>query len=390
MNGLLRRIDSKRLPKSIDLLKWANREDFSGYDPYDGLNLPILNDFPFLKKKYLMILITQFFKNFPVNLRPFLGIKKERNAKGIALFVSGLLNLYGKERDEKFLKLAITLIDWLIENRSPYTEKYAWGYNFPWQSRNSYKPRYFPNIVTTSFVANSFIDAYEYTGDSEYLEIAVSSADFIANELNMFEDQRGICFSYSPSDNERVYNATLLGSWLLLRTWRYTGNAIYLEYGNKSVEFVINSQNCDGSWFYGDDKNQKWIDNFHTGYNLWFLFEIDKINSSSDIKNSSLRGFDYYLNNLFTKDMIPKYFPNKLYPIDIHSVAVVIVVLSKFGKKSLSEKIFKTTSNLFYSQKGYYHYRKTPLYTIKIPYMRWSNAWMFYALTEMEKHENLD
>ncbi|MCK4252803.1 hypothetical protein KAX97_15255, partial [candidate division WOR-3 bacterium] len=123
-------------------MKWAAKEEFAGFDPYDGLNLPILNDFPFLKKKYSMILITQFFKNFPVNLRPFLGIKKERNAKGIALFVSGLLNLYGKERDEKFLKLAITLIDWLIENRAPYTERYAWGYNFPWQSRNSYKSRY--------------------------------------------------------------------------------------------------------------------------------------------------------------------------------------------------------------------------------------------------------
>ena len=111
-------------------------------------------------------------------------------------------------------------------------------------------------------MANSFIDAYEYTGNSEHLEIDISSADFITNELNMFKNKRGLCFSYNPSDNERIYNATLLGSWFLLRVWRYTSNAIHLEYGDKGVEFAINNQNYNESWFYGDDKNQKWIDNY--------------------------------------------------------------------------------------------------------------------------------
>ena len=96
----MQRINSKKIPRALDILRWAIKEEFSGFDPYDGLNIPILEGFPLLKKKYFMILITQFFKNFPVNLRPFLGIKKERNAKGIALFVSGLFNLYEIEKDD--------------------------------------------------------------------------------------------------------------------------------------------------------------------------------------------------------------------------------------------------------------------------------------------------
>ena len=386
----MQRINSKKIPRALDILRWAIKEEFSGFDPYDGLNIPILEGFPLLKKKYFMILITQFFKNFPVNLRPFLGIKKERNAKGIALFVSGLLNLYEIEKDERYLKLVNMLIDWLIENKSPYTEKYAWGYNFPWQSRNSFKPRYFPNIVTTSFVAHKFLDLYEQTGNIGYLDVAVSSADFIIDELNIYEDNRGICFSYSPSDEERVYNATLLGAWLLARVWNFTKVDRFINFGERNVMFVINSQNKDGSWYYGDNENQKWIDNFHTGYNLWSLAKVNKIKRNEIIKKSIDRGLEYYINNLFDRDMNPYYFTGRIYPIDIHSFAVSMIVLLETGNKELSAKVFRNAVNLLYSGKGYFYFRKTPFGKNKIPYMRWSNAWMFYAITEMEKNENMD
>ena len=133
-------IDFKPLEIATKILKQSKKSDFKGYDPYDGLNLFLIDILPLLRNKYTMIFLTQFFKNFPINMRPLLGIKKEKNAKGIALFTTGLLNLYKIKKDEKYLKLANKLLDWLKEHRSPYTEHFAWGYNFPWQSRNSYKP----------------------------------------------------------------------------------------------------------------------------------------------------------------------------------------------------------------------------------------------------------
>lgn len=136
MNGQLQQINFK-IPQAVDILKRAINEDFKGYDPYDALNLPIINILPCLKNKYLMIFLTQFFKNFPINLRPILLIKKERNAKGIALFVSGILNIYDRKKNQKYLKFAAILLDWLKKNKSTYLDSFAWGYNFPWQSRNS-------------------------------------------------------------------------------------------------------------------------------------------------------------------------------------------------------------------------------------------------------------
>jgi len=31
-------------------------------------------------------------------------------------------------------------------------------------------------------------------------------------------------------------------------------------------------------------------------------------------------------------------------------------------------------------QRGYFYFQKTKWYTNKIPYLRWPNAWMYYAL----------
>jgi hypothetical protein len=367
------------------LYRWVEANNFSGFDPYDGLNCSLLRDFPLLRKKFIMIFITQFFKIIPINLRPLFGIRKERNAKGISLFASALKNLYNSTKNKEYLNKAIELTEWLMKNKSPFTDYYAWGYNFPWQSRNAYKARNYPNVVTTSFVGNTFLDMYELTREKKYLDIAISASEFILNELNIYKDDRGICFSYSPSDNERVYNATLLASRHLIKTWKYSKNNKFLKQGLESVEFVLNSQNRDGSWVYGDFKNQQWIDNFHTGYNLWALKEINDIIKNDKIKESINIGFDYYLGNLFTKNMLPKYFNNKLYPLDIHAYAVAIIVFTLFGEDKLCRSVYDNVIDILYSGKGYFYFRKTKLWTIKIPYMRWSNAWMFYALSIMSK-----
>ena len=366
---------------TISLLRWAKKEDFKGFDPYDGLNSFLFYGVPF-RNKYWGILITQFFKRFPLNLRPFFGIRKMRNAKGISLYIMGLLNLYRSYRDEKYLSLAAELAKWLLKNRSPYTERYAWGYNFPWQSRNSFKPEFYPNVVTTVFCAESLLELYMETGESRLVDIVESSGEFILNELNRYEDERGICFSYGPGDSERVYNATLLASMLLADLWSITGRNKYIDYALKSAEFVVKSQNEDGSWYYGDVDNQKWIDNFHTGYNLWALLSINEKVNHREIYNSIKAGYRFYRENLFTEDFIPRNTIDSLYPLDIHAFAVSSLVFGMFEDFEYQERVLKNAINIFYSDEGYFYYRDTGRILIRIPYMRWSNGWMFLALTD--------
>ena len=60
-------------------------ENFKGYDPYDTLNSFI----PFkILGNFFSVLATQIQKRNPINIRRFIGIKKEINPKAFALFLS--------------------------------------------------------------------------------------------------------------------------------------------------------------------------------------------------------------------------------------------------------------------------------------------------------------
>ena len=70
------------------------------------------------------------------------------------------------------------------------------------------------------------MNAYEIT-KKKFLEVALDSANFIINDLNRTKASNGFIFSYSPFDDTVVYNASLLGSRLLSRSYFYTKNIEY-------------------------------------------------------------------------------------------------------------------------------------------------------------------
>lgn len=79
----------------LALKNYCEREQFKGWDPYDGLNSKVFQALPLLKKSALCrLVVIQGFKRCPFNLRKLVLVPKEYNAKGIGLFLSGYCNLY--------------------------------------------------------------------------------------------------------------------------------------------------------------------------------------------------------------------------------------------------------------------------------------------------------
>lgn len=76
------------------LLNKARTEQFAGYDPFDGLNSSWFKRLPISKDSTLGLAWIQLFKRSPINLRPWLGVPKARNPKGVALFILGLIEEY--------------------------------------------------------------------------------------------------------------------------------------------------------------------------------------------------------------------------------------------------------------------------------------------------------
>lgn len=384
------------LNNSFSRLKsYCEIQNFKGWDPYDGLNSKVFNALPFKHWDLARLAWIQGFKRSPINFRKLLLVPKDHNSKGIGLFLNGYCNLYklaDKEdiqfgTKEQIKEKIIELGELLLTLKNPNYSGDCWGYNFDWQARRLFLfPKDTPTVVATTFVASALFEAYEITKEKRFLDSALSSANFILNDLNRTEVEDGIIVSYCPlPGNNTVYNASLLGAKTLSYCYKYTQNEKYKKTAESIIKAACKGQNKDGSWVYGLLPVQSWVDSFHTGYNLDAIaFYQEKCNDHR-FQSYIDKGTAYYLANFFLEDGTPKYYNNKTYPIDIHCPGQLWITLSQLNiwseNNELSKKVMDWTLNNMQDKKGYFYYQIKKGISSKIPYMRWSNAFMFNAIS---------
>jgi rhamnogalacturonyl hydrolase YesR len=244
-------------------------------------------------------------------------------------------------------------------------------------------------------VAEAFLDAFDQVGDSRYLEIAVSAADYLLNELYWSEGPATAGFAYpTPESRVPVHNAGLLGAALLCRVHSQVRDHKYLTAALKVARYSVARQREDGSWFYGERATQRWIDNFHTGFNLCALDAIRRHAETSEFESCLERGFRFYCQHFFEANGAPRYFHDATYPIDAHSVAQSIITLTRLGAGSepcaaLAKRVVEWSLHHLWDEEGYFYYRKLRLTRVKISYMRWTQAWMLLALATWAESESL-
>ncbi|WP_353779877.1 delta-aminolevulinic acid dehydratase [Winogradskyella sp. 3972H.M.0a.05] len=379
----------------LRLKKYCEQEQFKGWDPYDGLNSKVFRALPLKQWDLARLAWIQGFKRSPINFRSLLAVPKEYNAKGIGLFLSGYCNLYkvakaGNEsfgNSEDILKQVEELAELLLSLQTKGYSGACWGYNFDWQARRLFLfPKETPTVVATTFCAEALFEAYEITKNKNYLDAALSAAEFIMKDLSRTPHKSGFLFSYSPLDgNNTVFNASLLGAKLLSIAYKYSSNETYLQTAREAVLAACESQEQDGSWVYGLLPVQSWIDSFHTGYNLEAIQIYQSISGDQSFQSNIEKGLDFYIEHFFEDNGMPKYYHNKTYPIDIHCPGQLFVTLSKLGvhtnHKDSANRVLQWTLDNMQDKKGYFYYQLKKGISSKIPYMRWSNAFMFNAMS---------
>ncbi len=376
------------------LLEYCRKNDWKGYDPYDALNSRIFEVLPFLDYRIPRLALTQFLKRSPVNLRPMLFVPKTENPKAIALFLMTLLKLASLGQGVVDADLISVMIEKLTGSRSKGSSYWCWGYNFPWQTRAKLVPRGAPNLVCTVFVADALLDAYAFSHDLRYLGMAVGAAEYLVNDLFWTGEDDLACFAYPlPSSRSPVHNANFLAAGLLCRIDKYRGESGFRETALRAARYSTAMQHKDGSWNYGEAAKQRWVDNFHTGYNLCALRSIAKNAGVSEFDSNIHRGFKFYRDHFFGPGSAPKYFHDRAYPIDIHSVAQSMITLLEFedldeGGFRLACSVYEWAMRNMWDERGYFRYQITSLYRNNIPYMRWSQAWMLFAISILLEHRS--
>lgn len=369
-----RRAASDALDK---LFAWVKARNYAGIDPYDALNSPFANVLS-LRSRLGRIALTQTLRRSPINFRPLLGIKSGVNPKGQALFLEGSIKL-GRFHD-------VPIFLERLEKTLASASGSAWGYNFPWQNRFQLLPSSTPTIVNSAFVGHALLDLYAATGSQRALDLAESIPDFILKDLHRLRDaDDAFCFSYTPADENYVHNANMLGASLLARFAKEFGRTELFDPAMCALNYSMRRQHDDGSWYYAERREQRWIDSFHTGFNLEALRRFLRLGCAYEYADAYAKGTDFYANSFFLADGTPKYYADRFYLVDIHSPAEAIYFFSGEGvrRRELVEKIlFWMLNNMRDRRRGYFYFRKSRYFTIKIPYMRWSQAWTFRALAE--------
>ena len=110
-------------------------------------------------------------------------------------------------------------------------------------------------------------------------------------------------------------------------------------------------------------------------------------------KGCMLKGAEFYKTEQFRHNGRSLWRLPARYPTDIHNQSVGIFTFSEICNYneeyiSFAETIAKWTIRNMQDKDGFFYYRKGRIITNRIPYMRWSQAWMFLALVTLTETKN--
>ena len=372
------------------LIQWMINEDYTGWDPYDGLS----GEFAVHFKKNLLLssIFLQFNLYSPINIRSLLGTPKMRSNKSIALIARAYLILYKIYHIDKYKEEAIKLLDYLEKNAVTFHENIAWhGNKFDYVSIGHSSTPSIPTVVGTTEAVKTYLKAYETLGDPHYMSIAESAINFLLTEL--LTQKNGYQYmKYYPSENNKmVVNVSALS----LETFSiYLKNRQSKKIKNiceELVKTISKLQARDGRWPYSYYFKQKIFYNqadYHQGFildGLMAFLPFTDENQKQLTQETIKKGAQFYRHNQFTDNGSANYRLPLKYPIDIHNQAQGIITFTNLSQLNqaygpFSETILSWTLKNMQSSEGYFYAHRWPLFVNHIPYMRWSQAWMMLAI----------
>lgn len=380
---LQRQVD---LRKSINrVVGWVEARNYRGYEPADG-NASPLQVLTF-GNTYLQRVLQQVVLRSPVNLRPILRIKPEESTKARGYMISGYVAMYQHTREAHYRQQAEFCLDWLARNKSPGYRQHSWGNHYSYATRSGKLPKLEPIIVWTALNGFAFLDAYEAFGDPKYLQVASSVCDWILS-VPREQTDRGLCLSYHAFQQTSIHNSNMLGAAMLARTAKLMDNTRGLDTARAAMLYSCSRQLPDGAWCYGEESNKRWIDNFHTGYNLDSLRSYMECTGDDRFEDNLRRGYRFFKDNFFEADGRSKYYHNETYPIDIQCAAQAIETFTTFADDDpaalgMASKVADWTVRNMQDSDGHFYYRDLGWKKVKTPLMHWGQATMFKALVRL-------
>jgi hypothetical protein len=287
---------------------------------------------------------------------------------------------------------AVHFLKVLKESRCPNYAQYCWGYPFNWETRRGTMREGTPLITTVPYVYEAFLQVYQIDGGEEWLDIMRSIAQHVFHDYNDFTTSAtSSSCSYNPEPGEPggVINASAYRAFLLTRAGFDFSQEQYLKVAERNLNFVLESQNTDGSWYYSIDGERDFVDHFHTCFVLKALAKIEALTGNQQCTNAIERGVDYYVKNLFDDKGLPRPFSRRprltVYRRELYDYAecINIAVLLNGRFPTLDTILSRVIDHLTEWQKsdGSFRSRQLLLGWDNTPMHRWAQSQLFRSLS---------
>jgi hypothetical protein len=308
-----------------------------------------------------------------------------------AHYAMGFAYLHGVTGEQQqYLAKAVHFLDVLKETRCPGFEEYCWGYPFDWVTRNGTIPRQTPLITTTPYVFEAFLQCHQLRPREEWHTVLASIARHAFSDIKEFRvsDNSASC-SYTPFDGGGVINAAAYRAFLLTSAAQLLANDAYQQAAERNLNFVLDAQNPDGSWYYAVDGVRDFVDHFHTCFVMKALAKIHALTGHERCLAALARGVDYYLAHLFDSDGLPKPFAKAprltIYKRELYDCAecINLSVLLRDRFPQLASTLATVVSAVlrdWTKPDGSFRARQLLVGWDNVPMHRWAQSQMFRSL----------
>jgi hypothetical protein len=323
--------------------------------------------------------------------------KKQRLPIADAHYAMGFALLSQALQKKEYCEKAVHFLDVLERTRCPGYKHFSWGYPFDWETRNGMIPAGTPLITTTPYAYEAFEEVYRLDNNDKWLGIMRSIAEHAMQDIKDFEisGDASTC-SYTPHDRGGVINAGAYRAFLLTNASVLFSETKYWQVAERNLNFVLQSQQPDGSWFYAIDHVRDFVDHFHTCFILKALAKIEKLTGHRGCHAAIEKGVEYYVDNLFDEDGLPKPFSRAprltVYKHELYDYAecINLGVLLKGRVPELDRIISNVLRDLlerWQKPDGSFRSRKLHIGWDNVPMHRWAQSQIFRSLSFL-LHEN--
>jgi hypothetical protein len=309
--------------------------------------------------------------------------------------------LFQTTNDAAYLQRAFHFLEELKKSRCPGFEDYCWGYHFDWVTRNGVLKTETPLITSTPYCYEAFLQVYRLL-EADKSGISTSNAANDCREImasiarHAFKDikdfptsEKASSCSYTPFDSGGVINAAAYRAFLLTSASQVFSNASYINVAERNLNFVLDSQNPDGSWYYAVDGVRDFVDHFHTCFVMKALAKVHALTGDAAMFDALRKGVSYYLDNLFDTDGLPKPFSRAprltVYKRELYDCAecINLCLLLRDRFPVLGETLERVVGHVLQSwvkPDGSFRSRKLHFGWDDVPMHRWGQAQMFRSL----------